>query len=120
MHALLPSFSRSLCRSFAYMTCIIACYQIFIGARSAPVSVMVAVAAHHVRYMPYVCTVRIVAQLLTLEQALFPCLVIWLARDSKLSSLRPAPFHWPCAAVAAVAAMLLPRHAETEKGKKQD
>ena len=34
------------------MTCIIACYQIFVGARSAPVSVMVAVAVHHVRYMP--------------------------------------------------------------------
>lgn len=34
--------------SFAFMTCIIACYQIFLGARAAPASVMLAVAAHHV------------------------------------------------------------------------
>jgi len=60
------------------------------------------------------------AQPLTLQQALFPFLVMWLARDPKLSTLSPPPFHWPCAAAAATAAMLLPRHAETAKGEKQD
>ena len=111
----LRPFLHPLRCSFAYMTCIIACYQIFIGARAAPVSVMVSVAVHHV------CSQnRFLCAPLTLEQALFPFLVTWLARDPALASLRPPPLHWPCTAVAAAAAMLLPRDAERAKGKKQD
>jgi hypothetical protein len=58
--------------------------------------------------------------LLILEQALFPYLVMWLASDPKLASLRAPPFHWPSAAAAAAAAVLLPRNPRIAKGTKKE
>jgi hypothetical protein len=54
------------------------------------------------------------------QQALFPCLVFLLAGQPNLSSLRAPPFHWPCTAMAATAAVLFPRTAGNAKGAKRD
>jgi hypothetical protein len=66
------------------------------------------------------CSMISVLVALTSEQALFPCLVLWLARDSKISSLRVSPFHWPCAALAAASAILLPRESQCAKVIKRE
>ena len=109
---------RSFCLlSFAFMTCIIACYQILISARSAPASVVLAVAAHHVSPN---CWLLCVIYAPIAHQALFPCLVHWLAQDPNTSSLRAPPFHLPCAALATLSAILLPRKAETAQSKKTE
>jgi hypothetical protein len=77
------------------MTCIIACYQIVIGALAAPVSVVLSVAAHHVSSLPLVLCSLAAADIASGALPLFSSLACW-ATSSLISQSTAIPLAVCC------------------------